>query len=158
VSIISTTDNLTTWKLILNRIITSQTVVITALLDHSSEKLVIPRYLLEKHCDLFKEDLAVHDVSDLANIQQTIPLSLNNWYNRVRSAHVQSEWNLVHEWNILQLFCKWMLCGRIVGVPMIHPKDVPWEKACDPLFMTDLAILILEDTQKLIASGYSPAK
>jgi hypothetical protein len=158
VSWVSNADELTTCKLTLHRIINSQTVVITALLDKSPEKFVIPRYLLEKHSSLFKEELAAYDISDPAKIQQTIPLSLATWYNRMRTGHVQSEWNLLRDWNMLQLFCKWMLCGRIIGEPMIHPKDLPWEKACDPLFMADVAIWILEGTKKRMESQASAAK
>ncbi len=123
---------------------------ITALINNSPEIITIPRYLLEKHSSIFKEELKYHDITDPSKKQQTIPLSLSSWYNRHRIGpnQRQSELDILRDWNMLTIFCKWTLCGRVIGKPMVHPKDVPWGSKADPLCMADIAYWILEDTQR----------
>jgi hypothetical protein len=43
------------------------------------------------------------------------------------------------EWNMLKLFFKWMLCGKIVEAPSMRLENVSWETASSALFRDDVA-------------------
>jgi hypothetical protein len=107
----------------------SQTVLIKAEISKGKiETLKVPRYFLDKCFNIFEDSLRAHDLHDPLRQSNIVIMNLAGWYNTRGLHHLQTEWNM------LQIFFKWLLCGRIVGEPDYDVPCISWGERCPVAF------------------------
>jgi hypothetical protein len=102
------------------------------------ETVIMPRYLLEKYSTMFTDEFEINDIADRTGIDRVIGLSMNLWWSKYFS-EIEDDFDAMQaEWNMLKIFFKWMLSGKIVEEPGLELKNISWGVACNALFVADV--------------------
>jgi hypothetical protein len=90
----------------------------------------MPRYLLDKSFDIFEERFQAHDHFDPGRDSPTIMVDLMDWYCKCGPQHLEAEWNM------MKIFLKWLLCGRLIGDVDFHVHRLSWGESCPIAFVS----------------------
>lgn len=117
------------------------------------ETIIMPRYLLEKYSTMFINEFEKEDIADQTRFDRVIELSMNLWWKAYYSDIVDDFQAMQAEWNMLKLFFKWMLSGKIVEEPGLELKHVSWGVLCDTLFRAHIENWVRDDGMARQASA-----
>jgi ribosomal protein S17E len=109
------------------------------------EIIIIPRYLIEKYTTMFTDEFEKEGLADSARLGRVIELSMNLWWSKYFSAIKDDFEAMQAEWDMLKIFFKWMLSGKIVEEPGLELKHVSWGVTCDALFKADIENWVRDD-------------
>lgn len=109
------------------------------------ETVIMPRYLVEKYSTMFTNEFENQDIADQIRVDRVIELSMNVWWAEYFSAIIEDYDAMQAEWNMLKIFFKWMLSGKIVEEPGLELKSVSWGVACGELFKADIQNWVPDD-------------
>jgi hypothetical protein len=82
---------------------------------------------------------------------------MNRWWNKYFTAIMVDFEAMQAEWNMLKIFFKWMLSGKIVEKPGLELKYVSWGVACDAHFKADVENWVPDDgmARQSSAAGFT---
>jgi hypothetical protein len=109
------------------------------------ETVIMPRYLLEKYSTMFTDEFEINDIADRTGIDRAIGLSMNLWWSKYFS-EIEDDFDAMQaEWNMLKIFFKWMLSGKIVEEPGLELKNISWGVTCNALSVADVQNWVPDD-------------
>ena len=109
------------------------------------EIIIISRYLLEKYTTMFTNEFENQDIADQTGLDRVIELSMNLWWEKYFSA-IKDDFDAMQaEWDMLKIFFKWMLSGKIVEEPGLELKNISWGVTCNALSVADVQNWVPDD-------------